>query len=88
MSRTVTTDSSWYGTVVIMGCGFVTMGVQSDCFIVLSEKNPRIANTVVYIIACYVIILYDSSIWLTHKKNKQPKSIVAELFQSKRLVNI
>ncbi len=88
MSRTVTTDTSWYGTVVIMGCGFVTMGVQSDCFIVLSEKNPRIANTVVYIIACYVIILYYSSIWLTHKKNKQPKSIVAELFQSKQLVNI
>ncbi len=68
MSRTVTTDTSWYGTVVIMGCGFVTMGVQSDCFIVLSEKNPRIANTVVYIIACYVIILYYSSIWLTPKK--------------------
>ncbi len=67
-SRTVTTDTSWYGTVVIMGCGFVTMGVQSDCFTVLSEKNPRIANTVVYIIACYVIILYYSSIWLTHKK--------------------
>ncbi len=61
--------------------------VQSDCFIVLSEKNPSIANTVVYIIACYVIyyiiLVYDS-----HKKNKQPKSIVAELFQSKRLVNI
>ncbi len=55
MSRTVTTDTSCYGTVVIMGCGFVTMGVQSDCFIVLSEKNPKIANTVVYIIACYVI---------------------------------
>ncbi len=56
MSRTVTTDTSWYGTVVIMGCGFVTMGVQSHCFIVLSEKNPRIANTVVYIIACFVIL--------------------------------
>ncbi len=69
MSRTVTTDTSWYGTVVIMGCGFVTMGVQSDCIIVLSEKNPRIANTVVYIIACYVTILYYSSIWLTQKKN-------------------
>ncbi len=88
MSRTVTTDTSWYSTVVIMGCGFVTMGVQSDCFIVLSEKNPRIANTVVYIIACYVIILYYSSIWLTQKKIKQPKSIVAELFQSKQLLNI
>ncbi len=61
-------------------------GVQSDCFIVLSEKNPRIANTVVYIIAyvIYYIILVAGS----HKKNKQPKSIVATLFQSKRLVNI
>ncbi len=65
MSRTVTTDTSWYGTVSIMGCGFVTMGVQSDCFIVLSEKNPRIANTVVYIIACYVIIIL---VYGSHKK--------------------
>ncbi len=87
MSRTVTTDTSWYGTVVIMGCGFVPMGVQSDCFTVLSEKNPRIANTVVYIIACYVIY-YIILVYGSHKKNKQPKSIVAELFQSKRLVNI
>ena len=38
MSRTVTTDTSGYGTVVIMGCGFVTMEVQSDFFIVLSKK--------------------------------------------------
>ncbi len=68
MSRTVTTDTSWYGTVVIMGCGFVTMGVQSDCFIVLSEKNPRIANTVVYIIACYVIIYYIILVYGSHKK--------------------
>ncbi len=55
MSRTVTTDTSWYGTVVIMGCGFVTMGVQSDCFIVLLEKNPRIANTVVFVML-YIIL--------------------------------
>ncbi len=72
MSRTVTTDTSWYGTVVIMGCGFVTMGVQSDYFIVLPEKNPRIVNTVVYIIACYVIY-YIILVYGSHKKNKQPK---------------
>ncbi len=59
-------------TVVIMGCGFVTMGVQSDCFIVLSKKNPRIANTVVYIIACYVIY-YIILVYGSHKKKLTAK---------------
>ncbi len=68
LCQAVTTDTSWYGTVVIMGCGFVTMGVvQLDCFIVLSEKNPRIANTVVYIIACYVTY-YIILVYGSHKK--------------------
>ncbi len=52
-----------------------------------SEKNHRIANTVVYIIACYVIY-YIILVYGLHKKNKQLKSIVAELFQSKQLMNI
>ncbi len=54
---------SWYGTVVIMGCDFVTMEFNRTA----SLKNPRIANTVVYIIACY-IIYYIILVYGSHKK--------------------
>ncbi len=57
MSRTVTTDTSWYWYSGDYGVWLCHHGSSMDCFIVLSEKNPRIANTVVYIIACYVIYI-------------------------------